>query len=81
MPAAASAMKPCCGRETQLKIWMGSTVKGESSPGRQEGNIGQRPHHNQRCRLANRPRHRQDRAGQDAGEGHGQDDLPDGLPA
>ncbi len=26
MPAAALALKSACGRDTQLKIWMGSTV-------------------------------------------------------
>ena len=26
MPAAALALKSACGRDTQLKIWIGSTV-------------------------------------------------------
>ena len=29
MPAAAFSAKAACGRDTQLKIWIGRTVKGE----------------------------------------------------
>ena len=29
MPAAAFVLKSACGRDTQLKIWIGSTVNGD----------------------------------------------------
>ena len=29
MPAAALALNSACGRDTQLKIWIGSTVNGD----------------------------------------------------
>src|SRR5690606_12817197 len=32
MAAAALLAKPCSGRDTQLKIWIGSTVNGASKP-------------------------------------------------
>jgi hypothetical protein len=31
MAAAALVLNSACGRETQLKIWMGSTVNGDQS--------------------------------------------------
>ena len=31
MPAAAFALKAACGRDTQLKIWIGSTVNGDQT--------------------------------------------------
>ena len=36
MPAAALTWKPGCGRETQLKIWIGSTVNGLCRPAREK---------------------------------------------
>lgn len=32
IPAAAFSWKPFCGREIQLKIWMGNVEKGENNP-------------------------------------------------
>ena len=32
MPAAAFSANAACGRETQLKIWIGSTVNGDQMP-------------------------------------------------
>ena len=37
IPAAAFTWKPAWGRETQLKIWMGSTVKGVRRASREAG--------------------------------------------
>ena len=80
MPAAAFSANAACGRDTQLKIWIGSTVNGDQMPSRQERHVGQRADGDERRGFADRARQRQDQSGQDARKGRRQHLMPDRLP-
>ena len=81
IPAAALTRNSCCGRDTQLKIWIGSAVNGASMPSGKKGDVGERADDDQRRRLADRARKCQDGSGQDAGQRRRQHHLADRLPA
>ena len=78
--AAASTWNSSCGCEIQLKIWIGSAVKRASRCRRVEGDERHGADEEQRRRLADRAREREDDAGRDARRSAGQDLAPDRLP-
>src|SRR3989304_6254873 len=91
--AAALSWNAASGREVQLNIWIGITVKGEVSHsklrnggsgltgagGRKAMKVGA-PMVDDRARLADGARQADDHTGQDAGRGIRQDVVAHGLP-
>ena len=78
--AAARSTNSRSASCVQAKIWIGSAVNDETEPVRVEARVHGGADHQQRRRLADRAREREDDAGRDAGDRARQHLLPDRLP-
>ena len=81
MPEAAISWKPDWGRVTQLKTWIGMTVKSSVGESARKAMKVSAPIAISGRGLADRAGHGEDVAGQHAAEGIGQDVEADDLPA
>ena len=77
--AEVFSTKPRLTSSDQRKIWTGSTVAGSADAAGRRRDEGAHADHQQRRGLAQRARHADDRAGQDAGQRERQDMVEDDL--
>ncbi len=75
--AAASSPNAACGRDAQLNIWIGRTVKWSRGPLGVKGDERQRTDHYQGRGLADGPRQGENDAGQNARQRDGQHLMED----